>query len=164
LSSWWCRLLDGSHAWGSFDATVGRYGVRRYRLVIYPPGISMSDRRLLRLWRGWPVGGGMVALLAAMLVGDSTSSLLIVAAIYLGGAATLFAVTTDVRTRVRSQTLMLLSAELDPRERQRYAAWERRVDVLTRADHMLSTGAITPSQHELLWWQAYESLEGLARV
>ena len=106
----------------------------------------------------------MVALLATMLVGDSTSSLLIVAAIYLGVAATLFAVTTDVRTRVRSQTLILVSAELDPYERQRYAAWERRVDVLTRADHMLSNGAITPSQHELLWWQAYESLEVPARV
>jgi hypothetical protein len=164
MRSWWLRLLDGAHPWGSFDAAMGRYGVRRYRLVIFPPGISRSDRRLLRLWRGWPLGGGMLALLAAMLLGDSTSSLLIVAAIYLGVVATLFALTTHVRARVRSQTLMLFTAELEPSERQRYAEWERRVDILTRADQMLSTGAITPCQHELLWWQAYESLEGPARV
>ena len=164
VRSWWRRLLNGAHTWGSFDATVGRYGMRRYRLVIFPPGISTADRRLLRLWRAWSLGGGMLALLAAMFVGDTGSSLLIVAATYVGVAAALFALTAGVRTGTRSMSLVLLSAELDSCERQRYAEWEKRVALLTCADHMLKSGAITPAQHELIWWQAYDSLEAPARV
>ena len=37
---WWSRLLDGPHQWGSLDATVGRYGVQRDRLIVYPPGTA----------------------------------------------------------------------------------------------------------------------------
>ena len=33
------------------------------------------------------------------------------------------------------------------------------VDMLTRADHMLTTGAISPVEHEAIWWQAYDHLE-----
>jgi hypothetical protein len=58
---WWAWLLDGAHPWGSFDAMVSRYGVRRYRLIIYPPGTTTADRRLARLWRGWPLGGVALA-------------------------------------------------------------------------------------------------------
>jgi hypothetical protein len=107
----WLRLLDGAHPWGSFDATVGRYGLRRYRLVIFPPGISTTDRRLLRLWRGWPVGGGMLALLAMMLLGDAVASpgttVLVVAAAYVGVAVVLFVLTAGVRAGVRSMSLIL---------------------------------------------------------
>jgi hypothetical protein len=138
--------------------------MRRYRLVIFPPGISTADRRLLRLWRGWPWGGGTLALLAAMFLGDTGLSLLIVAATYVGITAALFVMTADVRAGTRSRSLVLLSAELDSFERQRYAEWEKRVALLTCADHMLNSGAITPTQHELIWWQAYDSLEAPARV
>src|ERR1700757_4360209 len=48
----WSRLFDGAHPWGSFDATISRYGVRRYRVIVYPPGTTTADRRLARLWRG----------------------------------------------------------------------------------------------------------------
>ena len=41
---WW-RLLDGERPWGAVDILPDRYGVTRYRLVVYPPGISDTDRR-----------------------------------------------------------------------------------------------------------------------
>jgi hypothetical protein len=156
-------LLDGAHPWGSFDAMVGRYGLRRYQLTLYPPGISTADRRLLRLWRAWPVGGAARALLALAVLGDSLFSpgttLLVVGAAYLGVAALLFALTAAARAGVRSISLILLGPDLDPRERQCFAEWERLVDVLTRADMLLKAGAIDPTQHEALWWQAYDRLE-----
>jgi Family of unknown function (DUF6611) len=159
---WWCRLLDGAHPWGSFDAMVGRYGLRRYRLTVFPPGISTADRRLLRLWRGWPVGGGVIAMLAVMLLGDAVSSaqttVVVATATYLSVGAVLFVLTTGVRAGVRSVSLILLAGVLDPGERRSYAEWERLVDVLTRADSMLKAGAIDPTQHEALWWQAYDRL------
>jgi uncharacterized protein DUF6611 len=49
---------------------VSRHGVRRYRLVIYPPGISTAQRLLARLWRGWPISGAALMLLVVMLFGD----------------------------------------------------------------------------------------------
>src|SRR5262245_9921107 len=111
VRAWWCRLLDGAHPWGSFDAMVGRHGLRRYRLTLLPPGISTTDRRLLRLWRGWPVGGGMLAMLALMLLGDTVFSagttLLVVAAAYLGVGAALLVLTAGVRAGVRSISLIL---------------------------------------------------------
>src|ERR1700758_1957946 len=67
---WWSWLLDGAHPWGSFDATVGRYGIRRYRLTVYPPGSTAADRRWARLWRGWPITGAALAILAFMLFGN----------------------------------------------------------------------------------------------
>jgi hypothetical protein len=41
-------------------------------------------------------------------------------------------------------------------QRRRYAEWETLVDMLVRADHMLRTGAISPVEHEVMWWQAYD--------
>jgi hypothetical protein len=146
VRAWCCRLLDGAHPWGSFDAVVGRYGLRRYRLTLFPPGISAADRRLLRLWRGDAVF-------------SPGTTLLVAAATYLGAGAVLFVLTAGVRASVRSIWLILLTGDLDPRERQCYAEWERLVDVLTRADILLKAGAINPTQHEALWWQAYDRLE-----
>ena len=31
--------------------------------------------------------------------------------------------------------------------------------MLMRADHMLKVGAISPVEHEAVWWQAYDRLE-----
>jgi hypothetical protein len=160
----WRRLLDGAHPWGSFDATLGRYGLRRYRLVIFPPGISAADRRLLRLWRAWPIGGGAVALFAVMLVGGPPSTVLVAAAAYLTVGAVLFVLTAGVRGGVRSMSLVFLTEELNSADRRRYAECVALVELLTRADHMLTTGAITLPQHEAVWWQAYDCLEVEAHV
>ena len=160
----WRRLVDGAHSWGSFDATPGRYGLRRYRLVIFPPGITATDRRLLRLWRAWPLGGGAFALFAVMLVGGGPTSVVVAAATYLTVGAVLFVLTTGTRIGVRSMALIFLTEELNPDDRRSYAEWEAIVGVLTRADHMLTTRAITRPQHEALWWQAYDRLEVGAHV
>jgi hypothetical protein len=67
---WWLRPLDGGPTWGSLDSYPRRFGVKRYRLVVFPPGISPEERRLLRLWRSWPVWG---ALLWACILYDADS-------------------------------------------------------------------------------------------
>jgi hypothetical protein len=46
------RVIDGQRPWGSIDTGVSRQGFRRYRLVVFPPGISDFERRLLRLYLG----------------------------------------------------------------------------------------------------------------
>ena len=56
----WQRLLDGERPWGSLDVHPDRFGMTRYRLVVFPPGISEPERRWVRLARGWPMWGALV--------------------------------------------------------------------------------------------------------
>lgn len=162
---WWSRLLDGAHPWGSFDAAVGRYGVRRYRLSIYPPGTSTADRRLARLWRGWPISGAVLGMLAIMLLGNVAASpnavLAQAVAAYVGIGALLFLWAGPTRVRVRSMSIVLLPKGADARELRKYAQWRNLVHMLTRADQMLRTGAISLVEHEATWWEAYDHLEAI---
>jgi hypothetical protein len=159
---WWWRLLDGAHPWGSFDAMVSRYGVRRYRLIIYPPGTTLADRRLARLWRGWPITGAVLGLLALMLLGNAAVSpdavLAGVVGAYVSVGVLLCLRAGPVRVQVRSMSSNLMSGSGDAREQRRYLEWRTLVHMLTRADPMLRTGAISLVDHEATWWEAYDRI------
>jgi hypothetical protein len=159
---WWSRPLDGAHLWGSFDAAVGRYGVRRYRLVVYPPGSTVADRQLARLWRGWPITGAVLALLTVMLFGDVAASpgtvLGYAVACYVGVGALLFWRAGPARVRVRSMSIILMPNGSDVRELCKYAEWRMLVHMLTMADRSLATGATSLVEYEASWWRAYERL------
>lgn len=162
---WWSSLLDGTHPWGSFDATISRYGVRRYRLIVYPPGTSTADRRLARLWRGWPISGAVLVLLAVMLFGNVAASpdtvLALAVAAYASICALLFLRAGPARVQVRSMSIILVPGAADARELRRYIEWQTLVPMLTRADDMLRTGAISLVEHEATWWEAYDRLEAI---
>jgi hypothetical protein len=164
----WSRLLDGAHPWGSFDAMVGRYGVRRYRLIIYPAGTTTAERRLARLWRGWLVGGAVLGFLAVMLLGNvvsSPSAVLVVALVaYVSVGTLLFLLAGPARVQVRSMSIVLMPETADAHELRRYTEWQALVQMLIRADHMLTTGAISSGEHEATWWEAYDRLERTAHV
>ena len=98
-------LLDHGPVWGSFTIYPARYGVTRYRLVVFPPGISAVERRMLRVWRAWPlwgaalwvglqIGGATVGMPETALIGGT---MLVIAA----GAMT-FALTGEARMQVRT--------------------------------------------------------------
>jgi hypothetical protein len=162
---WWARLLGGAHVWGSFDAAVGRYGVRRYRLIIYPPGSTAADRQLARLWRGWPITGAALALLAVMLLGNVTASpetvLGYAVAAHLGIGALLFLRAGPARVRARSMSIILMPKGADIRELCKHAEWRMLVHMLSTADRMVATGAISLVEHEASWWKAYDRLGAL---
>jgi hypothetical protein len=165
---WWPRLLDGDRPWGFFDATVSRYGVRRYRLIIYPPGTTTADRQLARLWRGWPITGAALGLLAVMLLGNVASSpntvlaYAVAASVSIG--ALLFLRAGPARVQVRSMSIILMPKAADVRERRRHTEWQSLTHMLTRADQLLTTGAISPVEHEAIWWEAYDRLEAVRYV
>ena len=164
----WSRLLDGAHPWGSFDATVGRYGVRRCRLIIYPAGNTTAERRLARLWRGWPVGGAVLGLIAVMLLGNVVSSpdavLAVALVAYVSVGALFFVLGGPTRVRVRSMSVVLMAETTDAHELCRYTEWQTLVHMLIRADNLLTTGAISPVEYEATWREAYDRLEGTTHV
>ncbi len=169
MQEWWSKFLDGEHAWGWFDVALGRYGFRRYRLTVYPPDINAVDRRLLRLWRAWPVGGGVVWLCAAMCLSASAFSpamtFAVSTSVYVGAGAGLFALTGAIRTRVRSVSVMLIKGHKFPIEPDREAArkaWQKLTGVMLAAEDMLQRGTLSPVEYEAVWWEVYDRMEALA--
>ena len=63
---WWIRVLDGERSWGSIDIRPGQYGAVRYRLLVFPPRVTGTERRLLRLSRAWPAWGAVLWLISEM--------------------------------------------------------------------------------------------------
>ncbi|MEE6179298.1 DUF6611 family protein [Mycobacterium sp. 050134] len=165
---WWLRLLDGTHQWGSFDATVGRYDVRHYRLIVYPPGSSTADRRLARMWRGWPATGAVLGLLAILFLGgaaappDTVLKYAVFAYVLIG--ALLFLRAGPPRVHVRSLSAILLPGSIDAGELRKYTEWAVVVSMLTQADRAVGKGAISLVEREAVWWEAYDRLGRIARV
>lgn len=166
---WWSRLVDGTHSWGSFDVVLGRHGIRRYRLTVFPPDIDAEDRRLLRVWRSWPLTGGVLSLAAAMCMSSVVSSpgttLAVSAAVYLGTSAALFALTAQARTRVRSISLTLIKGyghSADPAAETTRRAWQKLTGVMLAAEDMLQRGTLSPVQYETVWWEVYDRVAALA--
>lgn len=166
--SLWSRLLDGSRSWGWYDSAVSRYGVRRYQLILYPPGCSTTDRRLARLWRGWPLTGAALALIALMLLGDAAAApvtvLAVAVAAYVCIGVLLFLRAGPLRVRVRSMSIILVPGIADECEVRKYFEWKALVHMLNRADRMLAMGVISPVEHEATLWQAYDRMEAMPHV
>ncbi len=159
---WFSRVLDGDRPWGCYDVKISQYGVRRYRLIIYPPGTTTADRRLARLRRGWPSGGAVLVLLAIM-IGDALSSPYAVPAAAIGGYLSIRVLLSLLagpkRVHVKSMSVLVMPGITDPNERRRHTEWKTLTQTLTRADDMFSTRAISPVEYEAIWWQAYDRLE-----
>lgn len=160
------RILGGEHPWGSFDSAAGRYGVRRRRLVVYPPGTQTAERCRLRLWRSWSLGGAVSGFLTVMVTGGATTSparvILAVVIVYLVVSAVLLALAGKVRTQARSVSVTLCPGEVDVEARRRFADVKSLAEELTLADRLLSRGVITAVEHEVAWWQAYDRVAMLA--
>ncbi len=114
------------------------------------------------MWRGWPVTGAAVGLLAVVFLGNvavpPNTVLEYAVAAYVGIGALLFLRAGPARVQVRSLSAILLPNAVDTRERLRHTEWVTLVRMLTRADQMLTTGAISVVEHEAIWWDAYDRL------
>ena len=48
-------------------------------------------------------------------------------------------------------SVALVPGTADPLEIRRYTEWQAVAQMLIRADHMLTTGAISPGEHDAVW-------------
>jgi hypothetical protein len=157
----WARWLDGDRAWGSIDIRPDRFGVTRYRLVVYPPGITDVERRRVRIARGWPLWGALVWVFCEIWLNQMTEPLIAVAAstaIYLGlgFAATIRA--GDPRRRVRTIVAMVLAGHHDPVASARHHRLQSLACALLEADELLARGEISVTTHEMTWWRVYNQM------
>ena len=163
----WRRLLDGGHTWGSLEVSATRYGITRYRLVVFPPGISADDRVLLRIWRAWPTWGMATFLILEILLVPAigaVAALWISATVFLGAGAVVMALTAATRGDVRTMTAVRRAGVHDPLAADQFAAFYVLANELVDADGKLAAGEILPVEHELLVWRVYERMADAARV
>ena len=162
----WQRALDGDRRWGSIDIRPDRFGVTRYRLVVFPPGISDSERRRVRVARGWLLWGALVWVFCEILLNNMTgpwTALVISTAIYLGLAW------SPRRWPAISAGRSGRSARGDGRSpRSVRSALRHKLEnlagALMEADELLARGEISATTHEMTWWRVYDQMGPAAPV
>jgi len=157
----WLRLLDGDRPWGSIDVRPDRFGVTRYRLVVYPPGISETERRRVRVARGWPLWGALVWVMCEIWLSQAIApwpAFAVSTAACLGSGSVAFAMAGAPRTRVRTMAAMVMAGHHDPISRAGRDKLEALAVTLADADDRLASGHISAIQHELVWWQVYNQM------
>jgi hypothetical protein len=157
----WLRLLDGDRPWGSNDVRPDRFGVTRYRLVVYPPGISESERRRVRVARGWPLWGALVWVIGEIYMNTMTTpwiALGMSTAACLGSGLVAFTMAGAPRTRVRTIAATVMAGYRDPTSVTARDRLEELAATLVDADDRLASGHISALQHEMVWWQVYDQM------
>jgi len=123
---------------------------------------------MARLWRGWPITGAVLGLLAVMLLGNVAASpnavLVYAVAASVSFGALLFLRAGPARVPVRSMSVVLLPNTADAHELRRHTEWRALAGMLTQADESLASGAISVVEHEAVWWEAYDRLGAIAHV
>jgi hypothetical protein len=158
----WLRVLDGDRPWGSIDVRPDRFGVTRYRLVVYPPGISESERRRVRVARGWPSWGALLWVAGEIWLSHVTNpwtALAISTAAYVGSGLVAVAMAGAPRTRVRTMAAMVMAGYHDPASAIARDRLENMASALLEADDRLARGLITPADHEMVWWRVYQQMD-----
>jgi hypothetical protein len=162
LVSWaWQRLLDGDRIWGSIDIRPDRFGVTRYRLVVYPPGISESERRRVRVARGWPLWGAVVwivcEIFGSQLAGPWTA-LVASTSVYLGLGVIATMRAGEPRSRVRTIAATVMVGYFDPASAADRDWLQSLAVTLLEADERLARGEISATAHEMQWWRVYDQM------
>jgi hypothetical protein len=153
-----------SRVWGSFDAYPARYGVARYRLVVFPPGMTARERRMLRVWRAWPLWGAVLWVglqIGGELAGMPETALIGGSMIYIAAGALTFVLADQTRVRVRTLCAFTMAAYSDDDIDRRYSMLRVMARALDQADLALDEGRISPLQHEAQWWQVYDVLDAM---
>jgi hypothetical protein len=157
----WLRLLDGDRPWGSIDVRPDRFGVTRYRLVVYPPGISESERRAVRVARGWPLWGALVWVVCEFFFTNLTgpwTALAVSSAAFLVSGAIVFAMAGAPRSRVRTIAATVMVGYHNPAAEAARDRLQELAATLLGADERMARGQMSTLLHEMIWWHVYDQM------
>jgi hypothetical protein len=153
------RVLDGPQVWGSINTGPDRQGCRRYRLVLFPPGVTRVERRLLRLWQALPTWGAVLWLMSVIYLSQSHTpwaALGIATTVYLAVGAVTFDRLGMLRTQVRTLSVVIIAGHSDSDSAAIHAELMKLGTILCTADALLGQGRISSADHEFIWWQVYD--------
>jgi hypothetical protein len=155
----WRRALEGDRRWGSLDVHPDRFGVTRYRLVVFPPGISDAERRRVRVARGWPLWAAPAWVFCEIWFSDTMgpwTALVASTAIYLGLGLVATVRAGDVHRQVRTIGAMVMAGHYDRLSSVLRNKVQNLAGLLMEADELLARGEISATTHEMIWWHVYD--------
>jgi|SRR4051812_39399290 hypothetical protein len=144
-----------------------RTGGRAYRLVVFPPGTEGRERWLLRLWRGWPFSG---ALLAVVTVGELGGPVGLPGALVLGLAfflGPLLWLRHTVRRQRRDLAVVRAEYLFGPGTPADLARCKRVVGLsstLLDAERAFDRGELSPVDFQRIWGEAHAEARVLETV
>lgn len=156
------RPLDGAARWGSVNVRSERFGITRYRLVVYPPGITTAERRRVRVWRGWPLWGALLWVASLMTLAqllDPWTGVVLSTALYAATGIVTYLRAGDLRAKVRTADVMVMPGTRDQGALAACAKIRVLAATMIHADQQLEAGAILPTVHEAIWWHVYQGME-----
>ncbi len=157
----WDRALRGDRRWGSFAIHADRMGVTRYRLVVFPPGITDAERRDIRIARGWPFWGLMLwlgfELVFAHTIGPWTA-LALSTSVTIGAGVIAMLRAGGLRSQVRTMTVAVLAGFNDSESTHARKRLIALAAELLEADQLLERDEIDVASHEAIWWRVYGRL------
>jgi hypothetical protein len=153
--------------WGYVDypafSALGHPEWGHYELAIYPPGTSAPERSLLTLHHDWTRCGAAAAVIVPAIgttvFFDAGALWFTTAAfIYASGLYTLAGATRSLRTRIRRLRVDLVRCAGEVRYTGDVSALQSAADSLDAMDYKITTGEVTPAEHERVWAQVYAAL------
>jgi len=155
------RLLDGGRTWGSLEVSASRYGATRYRLVVFPPGIAREQRIVLRIWRGFPVWGLALWLVAEIVLLTDVgagAALAISTGLWLTAGMVTMGLAGDTRGRVRTLTVLRMVGVNDAMVVDELNRLRTLAERLVRADAQQAAGQLSTVDHEAEVWRVYDQM------
>jgi len=143
------------------------YGVTRYRLVVFPPGITPGARVRVRAWRAWPVVGAVVATTAALAASWLVSPVLAVATgglAYLAGFAALGRAALPERRAVRQIWAEDPGEAADLDDLLGPAHVRVLAELMCAADEAVADGELTGPEYRDVWRCVYDEVSALLAV
>ena len=153
-------MLQGDRAWGGLDVRPSRGGVVHYRLTVYPPGTNAHERMLHRIWRSWPVAGGVlwIALMLVFGVFASASQAFWAATVTIAAATAATAWGTRSRPRPRRLTALLVDDAGGRLVAGRFVELRAAFEQLEAAELRRQAGRISAVQFEVRWSEVFAGL------
>ena len=133
----------------------------RYRLVVFPPGISEQERRWLRLARGWPMWGALVWVACEVFLTQVTgpwTALALSSCAYIGLGLVTVAMAGALRSRVKTMAATVSAGYHDARSAARRDQLAKLALTLMDADERFVRGQISAADHEMTWWRVYDEI------
>ncbi|MFC4244030.1 DUF6611 family protein [Gryllotalpicola reticulitermitis] len=166
MPRWARRLIDGPHPWGAIQiAPVDRTGrALRYRLIVYPPGITDAERRWLVLHSRWPAIGTTLGVAVSAVLGEvmnGWAALAIGAAVFLAGAFATTVACGGARRGTRRLTATVFNAMGYHEVCGDLETIERCAGILVALDARRGPDGfrtMSPVEYEHLWGRVYDEL------
>jgi hypothetical protein len=139
---------------------TGRTVWSRTRLTVYPPGTNTAERRALRFYRSWPVGGAALAIF--LFFGLSALPVIIVTIlallVYVVGFWAAHLATRTLRPKLKCLTVLTISTGANVETLGDVAFFEAATDRLRALDELDDQGLISAAEYEIHWSEIYDAL------